>query len=83
MKPLRNNVLVGQIKEEQTSDAGIILTGAPTASKNGYVMEVGNECEFVQKGNTVVPDWSKGKECVVDGIQCVVISEDDIHAIIE
>jgi co-chaperonin GroES (HSP10) len=83
MKPLRNNVLVAQMKEDKTSAAGIIIAGPDTASKNGKVMAVGDECVFVKVGDTVVPDWSKSKQTVVNGIQCVVLSEDDIHAIIE
>jgi co-chaperonin GroES (HSP10) len=83
MKPLRNNVLVAQIKEERNTESGIILTGPDVASKNGKVLAIGPDVEYVSVGETVVPDWSKGNPTTVDGIQCVIISEENILAVIE
>lgn len=82
MKPLRKNVLIAQMKAESETTSGIILSN-PETSKIGQVLAVGDEVTMVKVADKVYPDWSKGKTTTVDGIQCIVISEDDIWGVIE
>jgi len=83
MRPLRNNVLIAELKQKQETESGIILTSDQGKSQEALVVGVGSEVKHLKLEDKVIPDWSKGNICTVDGIQCVVISEDDILAVIE
>ena len=85
MKVLRKKVLLAQKKREAKTEGGIILTkeGATGETELAIVMEVGPECEYVKKGDTCVVDWRKSKLVHVDGMQAVVLEEDDILAVVE
>jgi chaperonin GroES len=83
MRPLRNNVVVAQREKEKTTQAGIILTEAvETGQTDGIVVGIGPECKDVEVGQSVIPDWSKGRSVTIGDIQAVIISEDDILAIL-
>lgn len=82
MRPLRKNVLVAQMKAEKETTGGIILT-TPEASKIGQVLAIGNEVTMLKVADKVIPDWSKGKTTTYEGVQCIVISEDDIWGVVE
>jgi chaperonin GroES len=83
MRPLRNNVLLAELKKKSETESGIILTSDQGKSQEALVVGVGSEVKYLKLEDTVIPDWSKGSVCTVEGIQCVVISEDDILAVIE
>jgi chaperonin GroES len=85
MRPLRNNVLIDEIKEEKKSESGLILDGtsADTETKIGFVVAIGPDVTDVKQFDKVVPDWSKGTVVEVEGRQGVMIKEDDILGILE
>jgi co-chaperonin GroES (HSP10) len=83
MKPLKNNVLIAQLKKERKTDFGLVLTTDQGTSEFGKIMAIGDEVKYVEVGQWVVPDWSKGKVVTVDGTQCVVMEEDNILGIVE
>jgi co-chaperonin GroES (HSP10) len=83
MKPLRNEVLIAELKQEKQTDSGIILTGKEERSHVALVMAIGPRVESLQVHQKVIPDWSKGRVVTVGELQGVVISEDDILGIVE
>jgi chaperonin GroES len=85
MRPLRNNILIDEIKEEKKTESGLILDGtsADTDTKVGFVVAIGPDVTDVKQFDKVVPDWSKGTVVEVEGRQGVMIKEDDILGILE
>lgn len=85
VKPLNKNVLVAQVEREAATASGIILQGASgdgnTAS--GKILAVGPDATQVKVGDEVYLTWSKGKQVTVNGAQRIMISEDDIVAVLE
>lgn len=83
MRPLRNNVVIAQRAEEKQTESGILLTEAvSTGMQDGVVVAVGPDVKDVEVGQSVIPDWSKGRSVAIGDIQSVVISEDDVLAIL-
>lgn len=84
MRPLRNKVLIAELKEKKETDSGIILSSAAEERSHvAMVMAVGPECELVKVHDKVIPEWNKGQVAQIGDLQGVVISEDDILAVIE
>jgi chaperonin GroES len=84
MKPLHNNVLIAELKQDKTTESGIILAGeAKERSQQALVMAVGPEVTQVKLHDKVIPDWSKGRVTKIGELQGVVIKEEDILCIIE
>jgi co-chaperonin GroES (HSP10) len=83
MKPLRNNVLIAQVKKENKTESGLILTSDQGTSEFGKVLAVGSEVKYVKVDEWVIPDWSKGKVVTVDNMQCVVLEEDHIMGVLD
>jgi len=85
MRPLRNNVVIDEIKEEKKTESGLILDGtsADDDTKLGFVVAIGPNVTDVQVYDKVIVDWSKGTVFEVQGRQGVMISEDNIIAIVE
>lgn len=83
IKPLRKNVLLAENREQYKSEAGIIVESNSVAnSKTGTVLAIGNEVTMVEVGDKVLVEWNKGKIVTVDGAQRVMISEDDLVAVL-
>lgn len=83
MRPLRDNVLVAELKNKQETESGIILTSDQGKSQTALVVGVGPEVKYLKLEDVVVPDWGKGQVCTVDNIQCVILKEDDILGVVE
>lgn len=83
MRPLRNNVVIAQREAEKQTQGGIILTEAvDSGMQDGIVVAIGPDVKDVAVGQSVIPDWQKGRAVAIGDIQSVVISEDDILAIL-
>ncbi len=86
MKPLKDNVLVAEIKEEKEnkSEGGIILTSEvqdQSQSKAGLVIAVGPDVVSCAKGDQVYLRWSDGIKIKVDKLEAAIVPEDAIKAI--
>lgn len=90
--PIGDKVLIKEIKEEKTTDTGIILPDSVDMEKGlkeGKVIAVGggkfinNELIelFVQKGDMVLFSW--GEHIKIDGEEYFLVRESEISAIIE
>lgn len=85
VKPIKNRVLVAENKVEQKTSSGIILDGTTSNrdSKTGTVLAVGPNVTLVAVGDKILLDWTKASLVKVGDAQRVMISEDDIVAILE
>jgi len=88
LKPLLDRVLIKLQENNETTKSGIILTGNQKESPEfAQVLEVGlgtKEVKMeVKKGDKVVVSKYAGTEINYEGEELVIVSQNDILAIIE
>lgn len=93
LKPLNDRVLVKRLEEEVMTAGGIIIPdsakekpmrGEVIAVGPGKVGEDGKRMELaVKKGDTVLFNKYAGTEIKVDGVDHLMMREDDVLAVIE
>lgn len=92
IRPLADRVVIKNVEAEETTKSGIILTGA--AKEKPQVCEVvavgpggiveGNEVVMTVKvGNKVLISKYAGTEVKVDDVECVIVRQSDILAVVE
>lgn len=93
LKPLGDKVVVEVIDEPQTTASGIVLPdSAKEKSQRGKVVAVGSG-KLLDNGERVAPEVSVGDTVVfakyggteidIGGKEMMILSERDIHAIVE
>jgi chaperonin GroES len=93
LKPLGDKIVVEVIDEPQTTASGIVLPDtAKEKSQRGKVLAVGSGKLLdsgervaleVSVGDTVVFAKYGGTEMSIDGKELMILSERDVHAIVE
>ena len=93
IKPLGDKVVVKRLEAEGTTKGGIVLPdtakekpkqGKIIAVGDGKLLDSGERAEFqVKKGDRVLFTSYAGTEITVDGEELLIMSEDDILAIME
>jgi chaperonin GroES len=93
LKPLGDKVVVEVVEEPQTTASGIVLPdSAKEKSQRGKVVAVGSGKLLddgtrvaleVKVGDTVVFAKYGGTEIDLDGKDLMILSERDIHAVVE
>jgi len=93
VRPLHNRIIVQRIKEEEKTAGGIIIPdtakekpteGKVIAAGPGRRDEKGNLIAMdVKKGDRVLFSKYSGNEVQLDGEEHLIISEDDVLAILE
>lgn len=94
IRPLHDRVVVRRKEEETTTAGGIVLPGSAQEKPNqGVVVAVGNgrildngevRAVDVKVGDTVVFGKYAGSDTIrVDGEDLIILSENDIKAVIE
>ena len=93
LKPLADRVLIKRLEGEEVSQGGIIIPdsakekpqrGVVVAAGPGKRNEEGKKVKLaVQEGDTVLFGKYSGTEIKIDGVEHLVLREDDILAIIE
>ncbi len=93
IRPLHDRVVVERQEEEKTSAGGIVLPDSATekpskgkvvAAGNGKITENGEVRPLdVKVGDLVLFGKYSGTEVKVDGVDLLVMREDDIMAVIE
>ena len=92
IKPLADRVLIKMKEGEETTKSGIILAGnAQEKPQIAEVIEVGPgktvdgklEEMCVKKGNNVIVSKYAGTEVKYEGIEYLIVKQDDILAIVE
>ncbi len=93
VRPLGDRVLLKRLEAEETTPGGIVLPdtakekpkqGEVLAVGEGKTLESGEKAELqVNEGDTVIFNSYAGTEVTVDGEEYLVMSEDNILAIVE
>ena len=93
LKPLGDKIVVEVIDEPQTTASGIVLPdSAKEKSQRGKVIAVGSGKLLdsgervaleVKEGDTVVFAKYGGTEINLDGQELMILSERDVHAVIQ
>ena len=93
IRPLQDRVIVKRIDEEETTSGGIIIPdtakekpqeGKVIAVGKGKVSDDGKTLSLdVKKGNRILFGKYSGSEVDLDGEEHLIISEDDVLAILE
>jgi chaperonin GroES len=85
IQPLHDKVLVAEMKRENTTESGIVVTGAEGLgeSKSGIVLAIGPDVKEVKIGDTVYLMWNKAQVVKLNGAQRAIVKEEDIVAILE
>ena len=92
IKPLGNRVLIKMKEGEETTKSGIIL--ASSAQEKPQIAEVievgpgekidGKQQEMhVQKGDNVIVSEYAGTKVKYEGVEYIIVKQDDILAIVE
>jgi len=93
IRPLQDRVIVKRIEEEEKTKGGIIIPdsakekpmeGEVVAVGNGKVLDNGTKLEMTVKvGNRILFSKYAGNEVKIDGVEHLIMREDDILGIIE
>lgn len=92
LKPLSNRVLIKQLEAEKTTKSGIILPGQTAEQPQiaeviavgpGYMKKGDLIPMTVEVGQKVIFPKYKGSEIKFEGIDYIIIDEDELLAIIE
>jgi chaperonin GroES len=93
IRPLQDRVIVKRLEEEQTTKGGIIIPdsakekpieGEVVAVGNGKVNDDGSvRAVDVKKGDRVLFGKYAGTEVKLDGVEHLILREDDILGVIE
>ncbi|SKA83701.1 chaperonin GroES [Paucidesulfovibrio gracilis DSM 16080] len=88
LKPLHDNVLIQREESEERTASGIIIPdSAKERPQRGTVLAVGpgkgEAAMNLKKGDTVLFAKYAGTEFKVDGLELVIMRQDDVIAIVE
>ena len=76
--PFGPRCLVQRRKTKTKSAGGIILPGEAQELPEGMVIAVGEKCVEVKTGDYVIFGGFSGHEVTSDGIECLVVMEEEI-----
>jgi chaperonin GroES len=93
LRPLGDKVLVKRVEAESKTKSGIVLPDAAKEKpKRGKILSVGDGRRLdngeraplhVKKGDEVIFTSYAGTEIKIDGEELMIMSEDDILAVVE
>ena len=93
IRPLHDRVLIKRVKEEEKTKGGIIIPdtakekpieGKVVAVGNGRILEDGKVRKLeVKAGDRVLIGKYAGTEIKLDGVEHVIVREDEVLGIIE
>ena len=93
IRPLQDRIIVKRVEEEEKTKGGIIIPdtakekpmeGEVIAAGTGKILENGKKQPLeVKAGDRVLFDKYAGTEVKIDGIEHLIMKEDDILGIIE
>jgi chaperonin GroES len=83
--PMKDKVLVAENKRENTTSSGIVIEGASGLgeSKTGTVLAIGSDVKDVKVGDVIYLEWNKAQVVTIDGVQRVIIKEENIVAVVD
>ena len=93
VRPLNDRIIVKRVKEETKTKGGIIipdsakekpLEGKVIAAGNGRILENGSKIPLeVKKGDKILFSKYAGTEIKIDGVEYLMMREEDVLGIIE
>ena len=93
IKPINDKVLIKRLEAESKTAGGIVLPdnakekpkeGTIVAVGNGRLLKSGDRSQFqVAKGDRVIFSSYAGTEIKVQGVDFLILAEDDILAVVE
>jgi chaperonin GroES len=93
IKPLQDRILVKRIEEEEKTKGGIIIPdaakekpqeGKVVAVGDGKVLDDGKKAPLTVKvGDKILFGKYSGTEIKVDGVEHLILREDDVFGIVE
>ena len=93
VKPLGDKILVKRVEAEAKTKGGIVLPdtakekpkeGRVLAVGDGKMLETGKRAEFqVKKGDRILFSAYAGTEVTVDGEELLLMTEEDVLAVIQ
>lgn len=93
LRPLQDRILVKRVEEETTTKGGIIIPdsakekpaeGKVVAVGNGKVSDDGKRIPLeIKTGDLILFGKYSGSEVKIDGIEYLIMREDDILGVIE
>jgi len=84
LKPIRKNIVVELLEKEKVTETGIILTSADSAEvSKGVVLAIGDDCEDIKVGDTILPNWQKARPTKFEGTDFYIVNEDDVVLVFE
>tara|TARA_R100001463_G_scaffold28926_1_gene66089 strand:- start:1622 stop:1879 length:258 start_codon:yes stop_codon:yes gene_type:complete len=85
MKPIGKYIVIDEIKEEISTESGILLTTEDTKDlryKKGVVVMPGTDVAVVNTADEIYYDSRAGYKMVINGTQHTVISESDVVVVL-
>lgn len=83
MLVLHDNVLVTELKEENKTESGLILSASvATGHKPAVVIGVGPGVDTLVPSQKVYLDWSKAMPVELDGVKCAVVKYEDVKLVV-
>jgi len=83
MRMLTDHVLVTEVKKQETSVGGIILTdNISKAAMPGLVQLVGPDVVGIEQGDQIFLEWPKTMAVDVDGNPAVIVKAEFIKAVL-
>jgi len=87
LKPIYNRLVIKRDMPIKQTASGLLIIEKDTNDRNelkpeGLVLEVGHDVHDVVKGNRVIFRKMAGTEVKVDGEDLLVMTEDDVVAVI-
>jgi chaperonin GroES len=93
IRPLQDRIIVKRLEEEEKTKGGIIipdtakekpLEGSVIAVGNGRILEDGKVRPLdIKKGDKVLFGKYAGTEIKIDGVEHLILREEDVLAVIE
>jgi co-chaperonin GroES (HSP10) len=85
MKPIGKYIVIDEVKEEISTESGILLTSEDTKDlryKKGLVVVSGTDVDVVNTDDQIYYDSRAGYKMVINGTQHTVISESDVVVVL-
>lgn len=84
VQPLADRLIVLADKAEEVTSGGIIIPdNAKEATQSGKVIEVGEGCQEVERGQKVLYGKYAGSEIVIDNVTHLILKEEEILCVLE
>jgi co-chaperonin GroES (HSP10) len=85
MRPIGKYIVLDQVKEETTTDSGLLLSGEDTDKLRygrGVVVASGTDVEVISSGEELYYDKRASYTMLIDGVARTIISERDVVVVL-